>query len=112
MRCCTEWKLRLDLGGLVDASPEALMSDWQEVFARSLPKHLSRPLMVQILGYAYQLESVGGYTKLLDQRLKSAALYDMVSPIFKPRSRFVPEYHGITHAVWFSDDGRVAWTEI
>ena len=99
MRCCTEWKLRLDLGGLVDASPKALMSDWQEVFGRYLPKHLSRTLMVQILGYAYQLEPVGGYTKLLDTRLKSAALRDMVSPTFKPRSRFVLDYHGITSAV-------------
>jgi len=45
---------------------------------RPPPKHLSKPLMVQILSHAYQLDTVGGYTKRLDRRLKSAALRDVV----------------------------------
>jgi hypothetical protein len=83
--------MRLDLDSLEDASREALMSEWREVVGRPPPKHLSRPLMVQILSHTYQLDTVGGYTKRLDSRLKSAARRDAVRPAFKPGSRFVRE---------------------
>ena len=63
---CTEWSMRLDLDGLAGASREALMTEWREVVGRPPPKHLTRPLMVQILSHAYQLDTVGGYTKRLD----------------------------------------------
>ena len=98
--------MRLDLDVLEAASREALISEWREVMGRPPPKHLSRPLMVQILSHAYQLETVGGYTKRLDGRLKNAARRDVVRPAFKPGSRFVREYHGITHVVEVRDDGR------
>ena len=55
--------MRLDLDGLAAASREALMAEWREIVGRPPPKHLSRPLMVQILGHAYQMDTVGGYTK-------------------------------------------------
>ena len=103
--------MRLDLDGLADASREALMSEWREVVGRPSPKHLSKPLMVQILSHSYQLDYMGGYTKRLDGRLKSAARRDLVRPAFKPRSRFVREYHGLTHVVEVGDDGRFVWNE-
>ena len=53
--------MRLDLDGLAHASREALMSEWRDVVGRPPPKHLSRPLLVNILSHAYQLETVGGY---------------------------------------------------
>ena len=87
------------------------MAEWREVVGRPPPKHLSKPLMVQILSHTYQLDAVGGYTKRLDGRLKSAAQRDVVRPAFKPGSRFVREYHGITHVVEVSDDGRFVWNE-
>ena len=101
--------MRLDLDGLADASREALMSEWREVVGRPPPKHLSRPLLVQIVSHAYQLETVGGYTKRLDRRLKGAAQRDVVRPAFKSGSRFVREYHGITHVVEVRDDGHFVW---
>ena len=67
--------------------------------------------MIQILSHTYQMDYVGGYTKRLDSRLKSAARRDVVRPAFKPGSRFVREYHGITHVVEVSDDGRFVWNE-
>ena len=67
--------------------------------------------MIQILSHTYQLETVGGYTKRLDSRLKSAARRDVVRPAFKPGSRFVREYHGITYVIEVSDDGRFVWNE-
>ena len=54
--------MRLDLDGLAAASREALVSEWREVVDRPTPKHLSKPLMVQILSHAYQVNTVGGYT--------------------------------------------------
>jgi hypothetical protein len=103
--------MRLDLDGLESASREALMSEWRQLVVRPPPKSLSRPLMVQILSHAYQLETLGGYTKRLDGRIKSAARRDVVRPAFKPGSRFVREYHGITHVVEVSDDGRFVWKD-
>ena len=103
--------MRLDLEGLAAAAREALMAEWRKVVGRPPPKHLSKPLMVQFLSHAYQLDTVGGYTKRLDSRLKTAARRDVVRPAFKPGSRFVREYHGITHVVEVGDDGRLVWNE-
>ena len=55
--------MRLDLEGLAAASREALMAEWHKVVDRPPPKHLSKPLMVQILSHAYQVDTVGSYTK-------------------------------------------------
>ena len=96
--------MRLDLDGLANAAREALMSEWREVVGRPPPKRLSRPLMIQILSHAYQLDTLGGYTKRLDDRLRNTARRDVVRPAFKPGSRFVREYHGITHLVEVRDD--------
>ena len=101
--------MRLDLDGLAGASREALIAEWHKVMGRPPPKHLSKPLMVQILSHAYQLDTVGGYTKRLDGRLKSAARCDVVRPAFKPGSRFVREYHGVTHVVEVNEAGRFVW---
>ena len=87
--------MRLDLDGLAGASRETLVAEWREVVGRPPPKHLSKPLMMQVLSHAYQLDNVGGYTKRLDSRLKSASRRDVVRPAFKPGSRFVREYHGV-----------------
>ena len=103
--------MRLDLDGLAAASREALMAEWHEVVGRPPPKHLSKPLMVQILSHAYQAETVGGYTKRLDGRRKSAARRDVVRSAFKPGSRFVREYHGVTHVVEVNDVGRFVWND-
>ena len=103
--------MRLDLDELAAASREALMAEWREVVGRPPPKHLSKPLMVQILSHAYQVDTVGGYTKRLDSRLKSAARRDVMRPAFKPGSRFVREYHGITHVAEVNEEGRFVWNE-
>ena len=83
--------MRLDLDGLANASREALMSECGAVLGRPPPKHLSKPLMVQILSHAYRLDTVCGYTKRLDSRRKNAARSDVVRPALKPGSRFVSE---------------------
>jgi hypothetical protein len=103
--------MRLDLDGLAAASREALMAEWREVVGRPPPKHVSKPLMMQVLSHAYQLDTVGGYTKHLDHRLKVAARRDVMRPAFKPGSRFVREYHGVTHVVVVNEDGRFVWNE-
>ena len=103
--------MRLDLDRLAAASREALMAEWREVVGRPPPKHLSKPLMVQILSHAYQVDTVGGYTKRLDGRLKSAARREVVRPAFKPGSRFVREYHGVTHVVEVNEEGRFVWND-
>ena len=46
--------MRIDLDGLASAAREVLMAEWRKVVGRPPPKHLSKPLMVQILSHAYQ----------------------------------------------------------
>ena len=101
--------MRRDLDGLADASREVLTAEWRQVVGLPPPKHLSKPLMAQILSHTYQMDTVGGYTKRLDSRLKSAARRDVVRPAFKPGSRFMREYHGVTHVVELLEDGRFEW---
>ena len=36
---------------------------------------------------------------------------EVVRPAFKPGSRFVREYHGVTHVVEVRDNGRFVWNE-
>ena len=103
--------MRLDLDGLAAASREALIAEWHKVVGRPPPKHLSKPLMVQILSHAYQVDTIGGYTKRLDGRLKSASRHDVMRPAFKPGSRFVREYHGVTHVVQVNDAGCFVWND-
>lgn len=103
--------MRLELDGLAAASREALLAEWRKVVGRPTPKHLSKPLMVQILSHSYQVDTVGGYTKRLDSCLKKAARRDVMRPAFKPGNRFGREYHGVTHVVEVSDDGRFVWNE-
>ena len=83
------------------------MSKWREVGCRLPTKHLSRPLMVQILSHTYQLETRSGYTQWLDRRIKSVSL----RPHFKPGSSVVREYHRVTHMFEVGDDGRFLWND-
>ena len=46
--------MRLDLDSLGATSGEGLTSERREVVGRPPLKHLNRPLMVQVLGHAYQ----------------------------------------------------------
>jgi len=63
--------MRLDLNGLADASREALMSEWRAVVGRPPPKHLSKPLMVQILSRTYQMDAVGGAVRQIGSSIRS-----------------------------------------
>ena len=90
---------------------EALVLRWTEVIGTPPPKHLSRALMVQILFNEHQLRSIGGYTKRLDQRLRSAARRDVLRPGFKPSTRFVREHRGVTHSVEVDPEGLFNWND-
>ena len=91
--------MRLNLDGLAAASREALVAEWREVVGRPPPKHLSKPLMAQILSHAYQVDTVGGYTKRLDSRLKLMA--EEVGFYLLPIFTHVLLIHlGILHFIW------------
>ena len=100
--------MRLDLDGLAAASRE-LMSEWREVVGRPPPKHLSKPLMVQILSHAYQMDR-GRIYQAAGSRVKSSHSAMWCAPPSNPGAA-VREYHGITHVVEVGDDGRFVLNE-
>ena len=99
------------LSELEALSREALVLRWTDVIGTPPPKHLSRSLMVQILFNEHQLRCIGGYTKRLDQRLRSAARRDVLRPGFKPGTRFVRELRGVTHSVEVDAEGLFKWND-
>ena len=87
------------------------MDHWRVLIGRPPPKHISRGLLIQILAWEQQSKHHGGLNKRLSQRLNSAALRDVLRPAFKPGSRFVREYRGVTHIIEVDADGRFVWND-
>jgi hypothetical protein len=101
----------IDTAALDTAGRDELLEHWRSLIGRPPPKHISRSLLIQIIAFELQSKQHRGFSKRLSQRLKRAAQRDVVRPAFKPGSRFVREYHGITHVVEVSDEGRFVWND-
>ena len=104
--------MELDIAGLDTAGRDELLEYWRSLIGRPPPKHISRALLIQILAFEIQTELYGGYSKRLSQRLTRAGIRDVVRLAFKPGSRFVREYHGVTHVVEVNEDGRFVWNDL
>jgi len=103
--------LELDTAALNTTTRDDLLEHWRVLIGRPPPKHISRGLLVQILAWEQQSKQHGGLNKRLSQRLNSAALRDVLRPAFKPGSRFVREYRGVTHVIEVDSDGRFVWND-
>ena len=99
----------IDIAGLDTAGRDELLEHWQTLIGRPPPKHISRSLLIQIIAFELQSKHHRGFSKRLSQRLKRAALRDVMRPAFKPGSSFVREYRGKTHVVEVGEDGCFAW---
>ena len=103
--------MELDTAALNTTTRGDLLDHWRVLIGRPPPKHISRGLLIQILAWEQQAKHYGGFNKRLSQRLNSAALRDVLRPAFKPGSRFVREYRGVTHIIEVDADGRFVWND-
>ena len=99
----------IDIAALDTAGRDELLEHWRSLIGRPPPKHISRSLLIQIIAFELQSKQHSGFSKRLSQRLKRAALRDVMRPAFKPGSSFVREYRGKTHVVEVGEDGCFAW---
>ena len=103
--------MELDTAALNTTTRDELLDHWRVLISTPPPKHISRGLLIQILAWEQQSKHHGGLNKRLSQRLNSAALRDVLRPAFKPGSRFVREYRGVTHIIEVDADGRFVWND-
>ena len=74
----------IDIAALDTAGRDELLEHWRSLIGRPPPKHISRSLLIQIIAFELQSKQHRGFSKRLSQRLKRAALRDVMRPAFKP----------------------------
>ena len=94
---------------------ESLREEWRRLHQTPPPKRLSRDILLRGITYKMQENVFGGLSKAVLRKLQSAAPTDVLPatkrrprPSFKPGTRLVREWHGVTHTVVILADG-VEW---
>lgn len=102
---------RLDVLGL-----DAMREEWRRLHQTSPPRRLSRDSLLRAITYNLQERALGGVSKAVLRQLQgprsdhrsSAVTRPRLRRLFKPGTRLVREWHGITHTVVILADG-VEW---
>ncbi len=102
--------IRLESLGL-----DRLREEWRCLHQTPPPKRLSRDILLRGITYKMQETAFGGLSKAILRKLQTSASTDASPakkrrprPSFKPGTRLVREWHGVTHTVVILSDG-VEW---
>ena len=94
---------------------DRLREEWRRLHQTPPPKRLSRDILLRGITYKMQENAIGGLSKAILRRLQTPAPTEAPSankrrprPSFKPGTRLVREWHGVTHTVVILADG-VEW---
>ena len=91
---------------------DRLREEWRRLHQTPPPKRLSRSILLRGITYKMQENAFGGLSKAILRKLEPAktspAKKRHPRPSFKPGTRLVREWHGITHTVVILADG-VEW---
>ena len=94
---------------------DELREQWLRLHQTPPPKRLSRDILLRGITYKLQEEAVGGLSKAILRKLQttghceaSSAAKRRPRPSFKPGTRLVREWHGVTHTVVILANG-VEW---
>ena len=112
-------KPALDIGAeiaqLDSLALDRLREEWRRLYQTPPPKRLSRDILLRGITYKMQENAFGGLSKAVHRSLQTSARSETFpakkrrpSPSFKPGTRLVREWHGVTHTVVMLDDG-VEW---
>jgi hypothetical protein len=79
----------------------ALVTTWEVVFAKPVPKRLSAPFLRRFLAFELQAREHNGLPKGFAAQLRMAVREDPVvrGPALKPGGRLIREWNGVTHVV-------------
>lgn len=94
-------------------SKDQLREEWRCVHQTPPPKRLSRDILLRGITYTLQANAFGGMSKATLRKLQPAAagasIENRLPPrSFKPGTRLVREWHGVTHTVVILEKG-VEW---
>ena len=94
---------------------DRLREEWRRLHQTPPPRRLSRDIMRRGITYKMQENAFGGLPKSILRKLQSIGSVDALQtakrrprPSFKPGTRLVREWHGVTHTVVVLTDG-VEW---
>ncbi len=98
---------------LESLSTELLRDEWRRMHQKPPPKRLSRDILLRGITYTMQVNAFGGLSKATLRKLQPVAEGAPTKrrqpwPTFKPGTRLVREWHGVTHTVVILDKG-VEW---
>jgi hypothetical protein len=112
-------KLALDISAeiirLENLPLDRLREEWRRLNQTPPPKRLSRDILLRGITYRMQENAFGGLSKAILRKLQTSAPTDALPaskrrprPSFKPGTRLVREWHGVTHTVVILAEG-VEW---
>lgn len=94
---------------------DRLREEWRRLHQTPPPKRLSRDMLLRGITYKLQENAFGGLSKAILRKLQTSAPTEALAskkrrprPSFKPGTRLVREWHGVTHTVVVLADG-VEW---
>lgn len=107
--------MALELARLEGLAILELRQEWRRLHQTPSPKRLSRDILLRSIIYKLQERVAGGLSKSTLRKLRGASP-DASFPVerrrprvsFKPGTRLVREWHGVTHTVVVLADG-VEW---
>ena len=94
---------------------DELREEWRRLHQTPPPKRLSRDILLRGITYKLQEEAFGGLPKAILRKLQGSGQDEALSTVkrrprssFKPGTRLVREWHGVTHAAVILANG-VEW---
>ena len=94
---------------------DRLRKEWRRLHRTPPPKRLSRDILLRGITYRMQENAFGGLSKTILRKLQTSVPNEAMAaknrrrrPSFKPGTRLVREWRGVTHTVVMLADG-VEW---
>lgn len=104
-----------EIAGLESLTKDDLRAEWRRLIQTPPPKRLSRDILLRGITYKLQENAFGGFPKSILRKLQSAGSAEASPekqrrrcPSYKPGTRLIREWHGVTHTVVILADG-VEW---
>ena len=105
-------RLAEDLAGLPGLNRKDLIEHWRDLYGNEPPRGISQQLLLRAVAYKMQERVLGGL-KPSTRRLLAKIAEDasagrqttISSPVIKPGTRLLREWHGLTHEVVVLDVG-------